>query len=140
MLILDTNVISAMVQATELPIVTRWLDRQDAAQIYTTAITIHELRFGIERLPRGRRRTKLDGDLGRVLSTLDDRVLPLDRAAAEASSRLQAERERAGAPLALADGMIAGIAIARRAILATRNVRDFRDLAIGIVNPWDAPA
>ena len=138
MIVLDTNVISAMVQANEIPVVTRWLDGEDAARIHTTAVTIHELRFGVERLPRGRRRTSLDADLDRVLSVLADRVLPLDRATAQVSSRLQAERENAGQPMDLADCLIAGIVAHHKAILATRNTHHFRGLPFTIVNPWHA--
>ena len=138
MIVLDTNVLSAMMKLEDVPAVADWLDRQAIVALYTTAVSIQELRFGVERLPKGRRRTKLDADLTAVLAVLAGRLLPLDRAAADTAGRLQAERENAGQPMDLADCLIAGIVAHHKAILATRNTRHFRGLPFTIVNPWHA--
>jgi toxin FitB len=136
MIVLDTNVISSMMGRRESAAVTRWLDQQELNDLYTTAINVHELRYGIEKMPRGRRRAKLHKDFDVVLSIFADRILPLDAAAAAASGRVQAQREVAGRPIDLADCLIVGISISRGAALATRNVRHFSDLPVKVIDPW----
>jgi len=136
MIVLDTNVVSAMMERREEEAVTRWLDRQELNSLYTTAVNVHELRYGIEKVPQGRRRAKLSKDLDVVLSVLADRILPLDFAAAAASGRIQAQREVAGRPISLADCLIVGISVSRGAALATRNVRHFSDLPVEVIDPW----
>ena len=137
MIVLDTNVISAMMEREDHPTAVGWLDRQDIGDLFTTAVNVHELRFGIDKMARGRRRTALANALDDVLELLADRILPLDAASAVVSGQLQAEREIKGRPIDLADCLIAGIAISRRARIATRNVRHFQDLEQEIINPWD---
>jgi hypothetical protein len=65
-------------------------------------------------------------------------VLQFDYAAAEETASLMGVRHRTGRMGELRDKMIAGIALAQRAMLATRNVRHFDDLSIPVVNPWHA--
>jgi predicted nucleic acid-binding protein len=77
MIVLDTNVISAMMEKREEAAVTCWLDQQDLNALYTTAVNVHELRYGVEKMPHGRRTAKLAKDLDVVLSVLADRILPL---------------------------------------------------------------
>ena len=139
MIVLDTNVISVMMEEREEPAVLRWLDRQKLDDLYTTAVNVHELWFGIEKLARGRRRTFLSKGLDDTLSILANRILPLDVASAAVSGRLQAEREAIGRPMELGDCLIAGIAAHFGARIATRNVRHFTGLSITLINPWSAP-
>jgi predicted nucleic acid-binding protein len=88
-------------------------------------------------MPEGRRRVSLQSSFDRVVENLiDDRILPFDAAAAVESARLAGIRRRIGRPNELRDTMIAGIVIARRATLATRNTRHFDDLPVAVVNPW----
>src|SRR5919108_2135327 len=136
MIVLDTNVISAMMAKREDVAVTRWLDQQPLASLYATAINVHELRYGIEKMPHGRRRATLGKNLDVVLSVLAERILPLDAAAAATSGRVQAQREVAGRPIELADCLIVGIANSRGAAIATRNVRHFSDLPVKVIDPW----
>jgi predicted nucleic acid-binding protein len=136
-IILDTNVLSALMRSPPEPIVVAWLDRQPAESVWITSITVLEARLGLMLLPRGSRRRALENAFARVLQDdLENRVLDFDMAAADAAAALAAERSRAGRPGDLRDTQIAGIAIARRATLATRNVRHFADLRIPVVNPW----
>lgn len=139
MIILDTNVLSALMQAEPAKPVVEWLDRQPADAIWLTSITVFEASFGIGLLPRGRRRESLAAAFERFLvGELGGRVLDLDRTAALAAASLAAARRSVGRPVDLRDTFIAGIAVARRARLATRNVRDFVDLDVEVVNPWEA--
>jgi len=137
MIILDTNVLSALMRtAPEAPVVA-WLDRQPADSVWITSITLFEARLGLALLPSGRRRQTLEAAFARLLKEdLENRVLDFDSAAATEAASLAAERQKAGRPVDMRDTQIAGIALARRATLATRNVRHFRDLNVPIVDPW----
>lgn len=139
MIILDTNVISALMQSAPDPRVVAWLDRQPAESIWTTSITVFELRFGLAAMPAGRRRRSLEQSLVLLLhDDLENRVLDFDSAAAVAAASLAAKRQRAGRPVDMRDTQIAGIAIARHATLATRNMKHFKDSGVPLVNPWAA--
>lgn len=139
MIILDTNVLSALMRTDPDPAVVRWLDRQPHESIWITSITVFETRFGLAVLPSGRRRQALEAAFSRVLDDdLERRVLDFDVPAAEAAAALGGSRQRAGRPVDLRDTQIAGIALARRAALATRNVRHFKDLKVRVVDPWAA--
>lgn len=137
MIILDTNVLSALMRVAPDARVIAWLDNQPADSIWITSITLFETRFGFGILPAGRRRRALEAAFARVLEEdLENRVVDFDAAAAAAAAALATGRHRAGQPVELRDTQIAGIAIARRATLATRNVRHFVDLDVPVVDPW----
>ena len=138
MIILDTNVVSALMQRTPDIAVIDWLNQQPAESIWLTSITIFETRFGLALLPKGRRRDSLEDAFNRLLSEdLDKRILDFDVPAASAAAIVAAARQRAGRPVDMRDTEIAGIAVSRNATLATRNTKHFTDLSIDVVNPWD---
>jgi len=135
-IILDTNVLSALMRAGPEPAVVAWLDRQPAESVWITSITLFETRFGLALLPSGRRRQALESAFDQLLSEdLENRVLDFDSAAATAAALLAA-RQKSGRPVDMRDTQIAGIVLARRATLATRNIRHFVDLKISIIDPW----
>lgn len=139
MIILDTNVISALMSSAPEKAVVRWLDRQPAESIWISTVTLFEVLLGIGRLPAGRRRRELQAGFDSLLQDdLENRVLDFDTAAAAEAARLAVERERKGRPVDVRDTFIAGIALARRATLATRNIRHFQDLSVPVVDPWHA--
>ena len=139
MIVLDTNVLSALMRTKPDAVVVEWLDRQPADSVWVTCITVFEARFGLALLPKGRRRSRLEQAFDRVLTEdLASRVLNLDETAAGTAGLLAAERQRAGRVVDLRDTLIAGIAQARRATIATRNTRHFEGLDIPIVDPWHA--
>ena len=139
MIILDTNVLSALMRPAPAAPVVAWLDRQPAESVWITSITLFEARFGLALLPTGRRRQTLEAAFARLLKEdLENRVLDFDGAAATEAASVAAERQKAGRPVDIRDTQIAGIALARRATLATRNVRHFVDLKVTIVDPWAA--
>jgi len=138
-IILDTNVISALMTDRPEPVVARWLDRNAPESIWTTSVTVFELRFGIERLPPSRKRRELEDQFSRILQEdLQGRVLALDEPGAYGAAVLAAQRQSQGRPIETRDAMIAGIAISRRAELATRNVRHFAGLRVPVIDPWAA--
>jgi len=137
MIILDTNVISALMRSQPDNAAVTWLDRQAAESISTTSITVFEIRFGIEMLLPGRRRKRLEDLFEQSLvEDFQDRILPFDQDAAREAAALAAQRQRDGRPAGLRDTQIAGIALARRATLATRNVRHFQGLDVEVIDPW----
>ena len=139
MIILDTNVLSAMMQKAPEARVIAWLDRQPAESVWITSITLFESRLGLALLPKGRRRQALEAAFSRLLKEdLENRVLDFDSDAATEAALLAAERRKAGRPVDMRDTQIAGIALARHATLATRNVRHFQDLKVPVVDPWVA--
>jgi toxin FitB len=139
MIVIDTNVLSALMrEVPERPVI-EWLDRQAAESIWITSITLFEARLGLALLPKGRRRKALESAFDKLLvEDLEGRVLDFDQPAAEAAAQLAAGRQRAGHTIDMRDTQIAGIVIARRAEFATRNIRHFSDLNVAVINPWDA--
>jgi len=137
MIILDTNVLSAAMASDG--IVVAWLDLQSSSSVWTTTVTIFEVRSGLLAMPAGRRRAERELAFDSIIENdLEGRVLPFDRSAAEEAARLMADRRKAGRVGESRDTMIAGIALAQRATLATRNVRHFIDLSVQVVDPWNA--
>jgi len=136
-IILDTNVLSTLMRKLPNAAVVRWLDRQPAESIWITSVTLFEARLGLALLPDGKRRTALASAFARLLEEdLQNRVLDFDTGAAIEAAELAARRQRAGRPFDIRDTQIAGIALARRATLATRNARHFADLKINVIDPW----
>jgi toxin FitB len=137
MIILDTNVISEVMRAAPHPAVVARLDRQPPESVWITAVTLFESRLGLALLPAGRRQRLLQTAFEDFQTVdLGHRVLAFDAEAAIHSSALAAARQRAGWSVDLRDTQIAGIAQARRATLATRNIRHFEGMKTAVVNPW----
>jgi toxin FitB len=136
-ILLDTNVLSALMRRDPEPLVVAWLDRLPAESVWTTSITVFEVRFGLELLAAGKRRRMLEEAFAQALEEdFENRVLPFDPTAAQAAGRIAAEHRKAGRTVEIRDVQIAGIAAARKATLATRNLRHFEGLGLALVNPW----
>jgi hypothetical protein len=139
MIILDTNVVSEFMRPKPEECVLRWLDQQARASIWTTSVTVFEIRFGLETMPAGKQRTAFMASFERWLAeVVEQRIAGYDESAARRSAELAAERQKRGRPGELRDTMIAGIVLASRAKLATRNVKYFEEIASSLVNPWEA--
>jgi len=139
MIILDTNVLSALMDLAPDVRVVNWLNHQPESSVWTTTITLMELRYGVASVPPGKRRQTLAKGLQAVLhKEIEGRVVAFDVAAAELAAELSALRRKRGRPIGFRDTMIGGIALATRATLATRNTFDFEDLSVPVVNPWTA--
>jgi toxin FitB len=136
MIVLDTNVLSALIRDVPEPLIAAWLDQQPRNAVWTTSITIYEIRFGLESMATGRRRTSLMQRFESFLQEIDHQVLAFDTASGEQATALSVSRKQRGRSVELRDTMIAGIVLARRATLATRNTKHFADLNIPVVNPW----
>jgi len=136
--LLDTNVLSALMRRDVDSAVVAWLDAQPPESIWTTSITVFEIRFGVEILAKGRRRKALEEAFASTLDEdLDGRILAFDQAAAEAAAAIAARHREAGRPVEIRDVQIAGITASRKATLATRNTRHFEGTGIALINPWE---
>jgi predicted nucleic acid-binding protein len=138
MIILDSNVLSELMRPRPEPRVIAWLDRQPQTSIWTTSVTVLEIRFGLQVMPAGRRRDIYSQDFEGLLDGIDHRIAPFDAEAAQQVSTLMASRKMKGRPRELRDTMIAGIVLACHATLATRNISDFDDVSATLVDPWNA--
>lgn len=137
MILLDTNVLSALMRESADSTVVEWLDAQPAESIWTTSVTVFEIRTGIDLLKPGRRRRKLDDAFSQLLAEdLEDRVQPFDQMAALAAGAIAASQQRAGRTVEIRDVQIAGIAESRHATVATRNTRHFQGTGVKLINPW----
>ena len=137
MFVLDTNVVSELMRPAPDPVIASWVAAHATSSLFLTAVTEAELRFGLAVMPTGKRRDGLGAALERVLETgFANRVLPFDSAAARAFARIAAARRQQGRPIAEADCQIAAIARARGMVVVTRNMRDFEDSGIEILDPW----
>jgi predicted nucleic acid-binding protein len=137
-IVLDTNVVSELARPTPDATVVSWVDAQVELAIAATALA--ELRFGVARLPEGRRKTALEAAIDQfVADDLGGMVLPFDAACAGAYGLIVAGRERTGRPIGIADAQIAATCMVHEAALATRNLRDFHAAGIELVDPWDPP-
>ncbi|HVT57994.1 MAG TPA: type II toxin-antitoxin system VapC family toxin [Thermoanaerobaculia bacterium] len=137
MILLDTNVVSALMRRDPDPVVVGWLDGLPAESVWTTSVTVFEVRLGLELLAAGRRRRVLEEAFARALEgDFENRVLSFDAAAAQVAGRLAAQQRRSGHPVEIRDVQIAGIAVARKATLATRNLRHFEGLGLKLIDPW----
>lgn len=137
MIVLDTNVLSEPMKPNPDPGVIDWIDRQNAAAMFTTSTVIAELAYGISRLTDGRRRQHLADSLDRVVTTeYLAGVFAFDLAAAMEYGVLVAAAERRGASISAADAQIAAVCRVHDAVLATRNVKHFSGLGLELVDPW----
>ena len=140
MIVLDTNVISELMEPDPDPAVVGWVDARPADEFCVTATTVAEILYGVGLLPEGRRRARLARRFGDVLDIeLRGRVLPFDADAAADYADVVLMRRRAGRPISMADAQIAATARIGAATLATRNVRDFEGLSLSVIDPWTAP-
>lgn len=137
MIVLDTNVVSELMRREPDPRVMTWIARQPMAGVFTTTLTQAEIYYGLALLPEGRRRDDLLA-AARAMFEVDlaGRVLPFDSDAASAYPGIAAGRKQDDKPISQVDAQIAAITRSRGARLATRNVRDFADCGITIVDPW----
>jgi predicted nucleic acid-binding protein len=136
MIVVDTNVVSELMRPSPERAVREWVHSHQARELCTTAVTVSEVLYGIERLPEGRRKEVLRSAAAEIFEVFAEQVLPFDTAAAEQYALVVAQRDGLGRPIDGFDAQIAGICRAQRAALATRNLADFRKTGVEVINPW----
>lgn len=138
MIILDTNVVSEAFRPRPSEAVRRWLDAQRSTDLWLCAPVLAELRFGVELLQPGQRRADLDRAITAAERDLfGGRVLSFDRDCAHVFGRIVAARRSLGRTIAAMDAAIAAIALTHRMAVATRDVADFFDLGLELINPFE---
>jgi predicted nucleic acid-binding protein len=137
MIVFDTNVASELMKASPDGAVWSWALKQPRDGLCTTAITVAEIHYGIERLPTGRRRTLLREAADEIFAQFGGEILPFDEVAAGTYPLVMVGRERAGLPIESSDAHIASICRVRQAVLATRNTKDFVETGVELVDPWE---
>ena|ERR1700730_2886149 len=139
MIILDTNVLSDVMRPLPTPEIVRWLATHPASSLFTTTITQAEILYGLELLPKGKRRAALENIIESMFEEdFADRILPFDSDAARVFPKIAAARRSIGRTISQLDAQIASIARSRGAVLATRNAADFERCGITVLNPWVA--
>lgn len=136
MIVLDTNVVSELMRQTPAQPVLDWVRAQSAGVLCTTSVTLAEVRYGIARLPEGRRKGALRAAADDVFSAFADRVIAFDAVDAAHYADIAVARADAGIPISGFDAQIAAVCRHHRAALATRNIDDFKHLALDLVDPW----
>ncbi|RQS62519.1 type II toxin-antitoxin system VapC family toxin [Burkholderia sp. Bp8963] len=138
MIVLDTNVLSELIKPAPNERVIAWFGRQSRLALFTTTLTRGEMQYGVRLLPTGTRREALATAVRAIFDVdFSGRVLSFDWDAADTYAQIASERRLAGAPVSQIDAMIAAIARAHGATVATRNVKDFVGCGVELIDPWN---
>ncbi|MDZ4659396.1 MAG: type II toxin-antitoxin system VapC family toxin [Bythopirellula sp.] len=137
MIVLDTNVISALMQSTPERRVVTWLNKQPSESIWTTSVNLFEILYGLHSMTKGKRREALQVAFEQAMEVdFEGRILDFDAVAAREAAMISAKLRAAGSPVEIRDVEIAGIVKARNGTLATRNTRHFGEAGIKLIDPW----
>jgi toxin FitB len=137
-IVLDTNVLSELMNLQGSRIVKNWVLTQLRENIFITSITKAEILYGIAILPDGKRKEALSESARSMFAEeFIEQIIPFDSKAAECFAEIMANRRKLGKPISQADAQIAAICLANNAAIATRNIDDFTDCQIKIINPWN---
>jgi predicted nucleic acid-binding protein len=137
MIVVDTDVASELMRPSPSGVVRDWVISRASGELYTTAITVAEIRYGLERMAEGRRKDRLRTAAEEVFTAFSDYILPFDADAAAHYALVVARREGMRLPVEGFDAQIAAICRTRGAVLATRNVKDFLETGIDVIDPWE---
>ena len=141
MIVLDTSVLSELMRPEPDERVVRWVDQFPYGEVFITAVTASELRYGVARLPAGQRKELLAARVTELLTEdFDEQIMPFDHLAAEHYADIAAAREGRGNPMTMADAQVAATCRRYGASLATRHVKDFADTGITVLDPWGEEA
>ncbi len=138
MILIDTNIISEMMRPIPSKKVIEWLDQQDIFELYVTAPTIAEISYGLSVLPNSKRRSLLEEAFAKAITDgFKGRVLAFDEVGAHLYGIIMGKRKKLGRPMSIIDGQIAAIARAHHTALATRNIKDFENCDLELINPFE---
>lgn len=138
MIVVDTNVISEVMRSQPSPPILDWLNTQDSSQLFITTVTLAEIGYGLRVLPDGQRRWQLHSRFEQFIAqAFEERVLDFTASAARAYAEILGHRKELGRPMSLPDAQIAGIAHAHGFAVATRNIKDFEDCGLELINPFE---
>jgi len=136
--LLDTNCISELVRIQPEPSVVAWMEAADETLLYLSVLTLGEIRRGLAGLPQSKRRTHLEVWLETALRVrFAGRILPIDEAIADRWGVLAARAKGKGRSLATIDGLLAATALQHNVTVVSRNVNDFKNTPVPVLNPWE---
>jgi predicted nucleic acid-binding protein len=133
--LLDTNILSETRKREPTPSVADWLAATAPVRLYVSVLTLGEIQQGIERIRAkgdGQQAAALEGWLRELEAGFDDRVLPVTLPVASAWGR-----QRAGRPIPVIDALIAATAVVHGMTVVTRNVEDFEQAGVQVLNPFE---
>ncbi|MDZ7839320.1 MAG: type II toxin-antitoxin system VapC family toxin [Gammaproteobacteria bacterium] len=140
MILIDTNVVSEVMKVAPADAVVGWLNDQDSSSLFISTTSIGEIEYGLRILPDGKRRTHLRERFEHFIDqAFAMRIVPFDETAAVEYGDIMGLRKELGRPLSVPDGQIAAITRSRGYALATRNIRDFEDCGLALINPFENP-
>ena len=138
MILLDTNILSEIMRVKSNSTVIKWLNDQDSSQLFLSSITIAEIGYGIYMLPEGKRKKQLELNFDQyVKNAFNYRILEFTEQAARKYAIVMGDRKRIGRPMGVPDGQIASIALAKGFSVATRNIKDFEECGLQLINPFN---
>jgi predicted nucleic acid-binding protein len=138
MIILDTNIVSEFMTSPPASQVLNWLNDQDVTSLYLSTITIAEIGYGLRAMPQGKRRQLLSERFEQFIdAAFTQRILSFDEGAARIYGEIMCQRKEMGRPMSNLDGQIAAIARSGGFCVATRNIKDFEQCQIELVNPFN---
>ena len=138
MIVVDTNVISEVMRPQPSSPVLSWLNSQDSNQLFITTVTLAEIGYDLRVLPEGQRRWQLHSRFEQFIAqAFEERVLDFTASAARAYAEIQGHRKELGRPMSLPDAQIASIAQTHGFAVATRNIKDFEDCGLELINPFE---
>ena len=138
MLILDTNVLSELMRKAPNPSVCEWIATIPETAVFTTTLTQAEILYGIKILDDGKRKNQLLHAADAMFEEdFSGKLLSFDTQAAHAFANICSTRKKLGRPISQIDAQIAAITLSRKASLVTRNVNDFQNCEIPIINPFE---
>lgn len=131
----DTNILSEMANQKPDEAVISLISSLNSG--FLSTITLHEISYGLNRLPDGQRKSRLSKIMIDLLDQFENQVFSVDAQIAQSAGELRVQSQRRGSILHMADALIAATASVHELVLVTRNVSDFRALSISLFNPWD---
>jgi toxin FitB len=135
--LLDTNCVSELVRIKPEPRVVAWMQAAEETLLYLSVLTLGEIRKGLAGLPQGKRRTSLETWLEIELGArFAGRILPIDVSVADRWGPLAASARREGRTLSAIAGLLAATALHHNLTVVSRNVSDFADTRVQVLNPW----
>lgn len=138
MIILDTNVLSELMKLQPDSLVVSWIGEHKATNLFITTLTQAEILYGLEILSLGKRRASLIAAATSMFELdFSGRILPFDTDTAQIFATIAAKRRAIGRPISQIDAQIAAIALSCHATLATRNIKDFEECNLNLINPWE---
>ncbi len=135
--LLDTNVISEPKRPRPDQKVIDWLDDIDEDETYLSALTIGEMKKGVEKLPGGQNRVRVQNYLEKIRNRFAGRILPVTEHTFLVWGKMIAELEKKGIVRPALDSLLEATALEHDLILVTRNIRNFQQSSVTILNPWE---